>query len=55
MGKSNDKVSSTIVFNVASGISGDTNCFIAVNAISEYDKSSKISQNDCGKGVMLSG
>jgi len=32
-GKSNDKVSSTIVFKTVSGISGETNCLMASNAI----------------------
>ena len=54
-GKSNDKVSVTIFFKTASGISGDTNCLIASKAISVCDKLSILSQNDLGKGVMLSG
>ena len=54
-GKSKDKVSSTIVFKISSGISGETNCLIASNAISECDKLSILSKKDLGKGVMVSG
>jgi hypothetical protein len=40
---------------MVSGISGETNCFIASKAISEYDKLSMFSKKSFDKGVMFSG
>ena len=55
IGKSNDSVSSIIVFKTSSGISGLTNCLMAVKAISECDKLSIVSKKDFGNGVIDSG